>query len=272
MSRRTSEQIFHDRQAQERDRHLGRQPHGLAFADDVYLNHETWIRPAFARLGDVRGRRVLDYGCGHGMAAVVLARRGARVCAFDLSAGYLREARERARANGATVEFVQADGEQMPFADGSFELVWGNAVLHHLDTGRAGRELYRVLAPGGVAVFCEPWGENPLLNWARRRLPYPGKDRTADEQPLRQAQVQRLRAMFPRVQVRGFQLLSMLRRALGDCRLARGLSRCDDVLLARLPGLQRFCRYVVLTLHKAHRQRSWDVQHSANALAYQNDK
>src|SRR5919199_1431749 len=94
---------------------LGRTHHErerLRFDDDAYLDHETWIRPALARLGDVRGLRVLDYGCGHGMAAVVLARRGARVTAFDLSPGYLAEARRRARANGVTVDFVQGDAER----------------------------------------------------------------------------------------------------------------------------------------------------------------
>src|SRR5207248_6279307 len=133
---------------------------------------------------DVRGQRVLDYGCGHGMAAVVLARRGARVTAFDLSPGYLEEAAARARANGVVVLPVQADGERLPFADGAFDRVWGNAVLHHLDLRTAAREVFRVLRPGGFAVFCEPWGDNPLLNLARRHLPYPGKERTPDERPL----------------------------------------------------------------------------------------
>ncbi len=121
------------------------------------------------------------------MASVVLARRGGRVTAFDLSPGYLQEARRRTEANGVNVSFVRADGERLPFADASFDRVWGNAVLHHLDVTIAARELHRVLAPGGVAVFCEPWGENPLLNLARRRLPYPGKERTPDEIPLRGA-------------------------------------------------------------------------------------
>src|ERR687885_963383 len=127
-----------------------REPERLRFDDDDYLDHETWIRPAFARLGDVAGLDVLDYGCGHGMAAVVLARRGARVTALDLSPGYLAEARRRARANGVTVDFVQGDAERLPFADGGFDRVWGNAVLHHLDLRLAGAELSRVLAPGGV--------------------------------------------------------------------------------------------------------------------------
>src|SRR5207245_4492473 len=130
---------------------------------------------------------------------------GARVTAFDLSAGYLTEARRRARANGVAVDFVCADGARLPFADDSFERVWGNAVLHHLDLGRAAAELRRVLKPGGVAVFCEPWGGNPLLNWARSRLPYPGKGRTADECPLRPHDLDLLRPVFPRMEVRGFQ-------------------------------------------------------------------
>jgi SAM-dependent methyltransferase len=245
-----TEQAFHDRQARQRAATFRHQPGELCFEDAAYLNHETWIRPAFAQLGDLAGRRVLDFGCGHGMAAVVLARAGARVTAFDLSPGYLDEAGTRARANGVAVAFVQADGERLPFADDSFDRVWGNAVLHHLDPDTAGRELHRVLRPGGVAVFCEPWGENPLLNWARRRLPYPGKARTPDERPLRRAQVKRLRRIFPHVELRGFQLLSMARRVLRSRRLIAGLDWCDDLMLARVPALQRYCRYVVLTLRR----------------------
>ena len=91
-NRLAAEQAFHDRQADERSPSFP-DAAALRFADDAYLDHETWIRPAIDRLGRLDGRRVLDYGCGHGMAAVVLARRGGRVTAFDLSAGYLAEAR-----------------------------------------------------------------------------------------------------------------------------------------------------------------------------------
>jgi SAM-dependent methyltransferase len=249
MDRLAAEQTFHDRQARDRALSL-RDGDALRFADDAYLDHETWIRPALARLGDVGGLPVLDYGCGHGMAAVVLARRGARVTAFDLSPGYLTEARRRALANGETVEFLQADAERLPFADGCFARVWGNAILHHLDVRQAARELHRVLQPGGIAVFCEPWGENPLLAWARRRLPYPGKERTADEQPLRRRHLHPLREVFPSLEVEGCQLLSMARRVLRPGRLISGLEWCDARLLRLAPSLSRFCRYVVLTLRR----------------------
>lgn len=247
MHRLQTEMVFHDQQAIARACSFG-DDESLCFDDEDYLNHETWIRPAFAALGDIHGLDVLDFGCGHGMASVVLSHLGARVTAFDLSLGYLGEARRRAEANGAAITFIQADGEHLPFADGSFDRIWGNAVLHHLDMAQAAREIQRVLRPGGIAVFCEPWGENPLLSLARRWAPYPGKERTHDEAPLCGRDLRTLRRVFPDMQITGHQLLGMARRVLGPCRLTAGLSRCDAALLRRAPGLWRWCRYVVLTL------------------------
>src|SRR5947209_4180215 len=146
--RLSSEQLFHDSQARDRSRGFSRRPATLVFSDDDYLDHETWIRPAFAKLGDVNGLRVLDFGCGHGMAAIVLARSGARVTAFDLSGGYIGEGHRRALANQVDIDFLQANGEWLPFAEGTFDRIWGNAVLHHLDLDITGRELFRVLRPG----------------------------------------------------------------------------------------------------------------------------
>jgi SAM-dependent methyltransferase len=246
--RLAAEQVYHDRQAAGRAAAFRRDPAGLRFADDDYLDHETWVRPAFDKLGDLRAKRALDFGCGHGMAAVVLARRGAAVTAFDLSPGYVREAAERAEANGVAVRFAVADGEHLPFADGSFDAVWGNAVLHHLDLARAGAELRRVLSPGGVAVFCEPWGGNPFLQFARSRLPYPGKHRTSDERPLTARDLAPLREHFSGLRVEGFQLLGMVRRVWRNRRVAAALDATDARLLRWVSGLGNWCRYVVLTL------------------------
>jgi SAM-dependent methyltransferase len=242
-----SEQVFHDAQAADRAARFAELA-ALRFRDADYLDHEPWIRPAFDLIGDVAGRRVLDYGCGHGMAAVVLARRGATVSGIDLSAGYVAEAQRRAAANEVEVDFRQADAERLPFPDRSFDAIWGCAILHHLDLERAGAELRRVLRPGGVAVFCEPWGENPLVQFARRFLPYPGKHRTPDERPLRHADLAPLRDQFE-LRTRGFQLLGMARRALRrQSRSGGWLDSWDRRLLSRWPALEKWCRYVVLEL------------------------
>jgi SAM-dependent methyltransferase len=246
------EQAFHDAQAQARAEHFAQRQVELHFADTDYLDHETWVRPAWESLGSLDQMDALDYGCGHGMAAVVLARAGARVTAFDLSPGYVAEAEMRAKVNGVKVRGVVANGEQLPFASASFDRIWGHAILHHLELQQAGAELARVLRPGGRAVFCEPWGGNPLLRFARQRLPYPGKHRTADERPLESADLNLLRQSFPQLEVRGYQLLGMVRRAL-PARwrfLANPLVAADRHLLQHWRGGERWCRYMVLICEK----------------------
>jgi SAM-dependent methyltransferase len=246
--RLAAEQEFHDRQAADRAMSFRTGRADLAFPDVAFLDHETWIRPAFARLGHLGGKRALDYGCGHGMAAVVMARAGAEVCAFDLSPGYVAEASERASVNGLRMNFTVADGEALPYPDEFFDVVWGNAILHHLDLDKAGRELLRVMKPAGVAVFCEPWGGNPFLTFARRWLPYPGKARTPDECPLTDRDLTPLRAIFPEVLVEGFQLFGMLRRLWPAFRALDGV---DTTLLRMFPSLQNWCRYAVITIRKS---------------------
>lgn len=247
-TRLRNERDFHDQQAAERARVL--QSDDYVFEDATYLQHESWIAGAIESLGELRGQCVLDLGCGHGMASVVLARQGANVVACDLSLGYLREARRRADANGVATALVVCNGERLPFADGSFDRVWGNAILHHLDLRLVTRELHRILSPGGVGVFCEPWGGNRWLNWARQSLHYPGKQRTADETPFRPSDLAYIREVFPSMRVQGFQLLSMLRRAVKHRRLVNSLAWCDDWLLGALPHWQQYCRYVVVTIRK----------------------
>ena len=245
-----AEQEFHDAQAADRSTTFRESPHRLRFTDKAFLDHETWVRPAFDRLGPLHGKSVLDYGCGHGMAAVVMARAGATVSAFDLSAGYVAEADQRARANGVRVRFTVADAENLPYSDESFDAVWGNAILHHLDLHRAGAELKRVLRPGGVAVFCEPWGGNPLLGFARRALPYPGKNRTADEHPLRAADLTPLRQHFPELRIEGFQFFGMVRRVCRWSVVCRTADAVDRLTLRVCPLVRNWCRYVVLTVRK----------------------
>jgi len=249
LDRLVAERLFHDDQAAGRAETFRAEPSRYEFADGDYLDHETWLRPAFAALGDLSGKRVLDLGCGHGMAAVVLARAGAEVTACDLSPEYVREAAERADANGVSVRCLTADAEALPFADGEFDAVWGHAILHHLDPAATARELKRVLRPGGIAVFAEPWNGNPILRFARRRLPYPGKHRTRDECPLTPVHLAVLRQQFPELKSQGSQLTSMLGR-LAQRRLTT-LEAFDRLVLRVCPKLESWSRYLVVILRNA---------------------
>ena len=91
-----NERRYHDAEAASRAVTFAHEPRRLRFADSDYIRHVPWISAAVQQLGHVAGRRVLDLGCGHGMAAVILARRGAMVSACDLSPGYVAEAQQRA--------------------------------------------------------------------------------------------------------------------------------------------------------------------------------
>jgi SAM-dependent methyltransferase len=110
-------------------------------------------RPAIVALaGQVRGRRVLDAGCGAGAHAAELIARGAAVTGVDLSAGLLGIARERL---GPDVPLHRADlSEPLPLPAGGFDLVLCSLVMHYLAEWEPTlREFHRVLAPGGRVVL-----------------------------------------------------------------------------------------------------------------------
>ncbi len=203
-------------------------------------------------LGDLKGQEVLEIGCGLGELSVLLAKSGAHVTAFDLSPASVAFTRHRAEVNhvGDQIDLVAAAGEALPFADHSFALIFGKAILHHLEPESAAGELYRVLRPEGKAAFVEPMGVNPLLRFARAYLPYPNKNPRGADRPLHYREIRLWGNRFKTFHVREIQLLSMLERGLGFGRRLKALRRIDDILLRYVPYLRRYCRYVVLTMTK----------------------
>ena len=101
-----------------------------------------------ARVG--KGVRVLDVGCGLGTLAAAAAARGATVTGVDLAAGMLAEARRRHPA----IEFVLGDAEDLPFADGAFDVALGAFIVNHLPhPERAAAELQRVARTVALAMW-----------------------------------------------------------------------------------------------------------------------
>ncbi|MEA2297729.1 MAG: hypothetical protein QOF77_665 [Solirubrobacteraceae bacterium] len=101
--------------------------------------------------------RALEIGAGTGYFSLNLLQRGVigAAVATDISAGMLTTLEANARRLGLAVETAATDAEALPFADESFDLVIGHAVLHHLpDLDRAFGEFRRVLRPGGTVVFA----------------------------------------------------------------------------------------------------------------------
>jgi SAM-dependent methyltransferase len=130
--------------------------HGAFLGEVDFVWCPEGLREADARLlGDVRGRHVLELGCGAAAASRWLATQGAQVTAMDLSAGMLRHAVRAAAASGVPVPLVQADALALPFARGAFDIVCTafGAIPFVADSAAAMREVFRVLRPGGRWVF-----------------------------------------------------------------------------------------------------------------------
>lgn len=182
---------------------------GFVREDGWYAPYDYWLTLwglydlyayALALLGDLKDRAVLDCGCGPGHTSVMLAKRGAKVTAFDTSTEQLGTARKLAEANSVAVTFVCRPFEELEFADESFDLVFGAFVLHHVDLARASRQLKRILRPGGQAVFIENSALNPILMAARNKVCGRfGVPQYSDnhEHPLTQRDISILQNTFP---------------------------------------------------------------------------
>ena len=102
----------------------------------------------------IEGQRVLDLGCGDGRFSAALIGAGVTVVGVDAAAEALRRARDHA----PEAEFVQVDeGAPLPFADGSFDLVWcGETLEHVVDGAQLLGEVRRVLRPGAMLLATTP--------------------------------------------------------------------------------------------------------------------
>ncbi len=108
------------------------------------------------------GQRVLDVAAGNGNASLAAARRWCDVVSTDYVSALLDRARTRAGAEGLAIEFKQADAENLPFPDASFDAVLSTfGVMFTPNQEQAANELVRV---------CKPGGKIGLANWTPSSL------------------------------------------------------------------------------------------------------
>jgi SAM-dependent methyltransferase len=210
---------------------------------------------SFQLLGDVRGLTVLEYGCGDGENTVALAACGAgRILSLDISPDLIEIARRRLAVNGvgADVEFVVGSAHDVPLPDESVDVVFGIAILHHLDLGLAAREVRRVLRPGGRAIFQEPVRSSALMRAARKLIPYKGEDVSPFERPLTDRELEQFADGYMSFRSKSFLLpttsvLNLLPVARDH--YARWL-RWDAALLRRVPALGYYAGIRVVEIVK----------------------
>ena len=203
-------------------------------------------------LGDIAGKRVLDFGCGDGWLSVILAKRGAIVDGFDISSEAIKTAVARAKANALTdrCHFFVASGYSLPLGDNSYSHVVGQSILHHLSHKEVlARELARIVKPGGIAVFSEPFGNSLWLERLRLMVPVASQ---APEDPDEWEHQFKYKDVLDFQGFTGtateFQLLSRLDRVFPARRLVQWLNRLDGWLLSHVGFLRPYAREVMVKL------------------------
>jgi ubiquinone/menaquinone biosynthesis C-methylase UbiE len=126
------------------------------FADlDDYRYDKLHYLPRLVRFDGYAGRELLEVGCGIGTDLVRFAKGGAMVTGIDLAKTAIDLARKNFDLNGVKArELRVGNGEVLPYADASFDVVYGHGVLQYTeDAGRLVKECHRVLRRGGEAIF-----------------------------------------------------------------------------------------------------------------------
>jgi SAM-dependent methyltransferase len=111
---------------------------------------------------------VLEIGCGTGEYTRRFLRNGWHITSLDVSEAMLQHVR---RKYGDAPDYLAADAIQLPFTAGCFDVVVGNAILHHLPKTPFAPEIARVLRSGGRAIFAEPNMCNPLIYLQKNYIP-----------------------------------------------------------------------------------------------------
>jgi ubiquinone/menaquinone biosynthesis C-methylase UbiE len=207
---------------------------------------------AFYLLGDVRGKNVLDLGCGTGENVVPLIRRGAHVTAIDISPELIALAAQRLGKAGLSGKLMVGSAYETGLADESIDAIFCIALIHHLDIQAVRDEMYRILVKGGSIILSEPTRFSLLYDRLRKMLPARGNV-SDHEHPLTQEELSTFGAGFEMEHVRYFRLpiiplmdSPILARIIS----AQRIWKVDRWILQHLPKAEKYATNVTMHLRK----------------------
>ncbi len=206
--------------------------------------------------------RMLDFGCGAGEMSILLASQGFEACGFDISESNVALAEKNAAHHKVAerTTFVASVAEVLPYPDEHFDVVAGLDILHHVDIPLAMQECYRVLKPGGFAIFREPVEAlllDRIRNWRLTQVFFPQSKSlerhvTEDERKLNKTDHRILEGIFDRVEPVPFSVFARFHKFLPGSGEGpqRFLEKIDAAAVKILPPLRHFAGCIVYVLHK----------------------
>jgi len=153
-------------------------------------------------MGDIKGKRILEIGCGLGEASVYFAKQGAIVTASDISGGMLDVAARLARRHNAEISTIQVSAQNLSaIPNHTYDYIYAANLLHHVDIQTFIHEAKSKLKPGGEAFFWDPVHYNPVIQIYRKMAT---QVRTEDEHPLTRRDLANIRRSFSSCEVKFF--------------------------------------------------------------------
>jgi SAM-dependent methyltransferase len=203
------ETALHDREAAFHD----------AWASDTKLS-DILVRECFEaptamenqfilqRMGDLRGKKLLDIGAGLGESSVYFALQGANVTTVDISPQMVETALKLGVQFGVKLQGLVSGGEALNLPEAAYDIIYIANTIHHVqDRALLFVQMQRALKPGGRFFSYDPLAYNPVINVYRRMA---SEVRTPDEVPLTVADLRLAKKYFRNVGHREFWVSSLL--------------------------------------------------------------
>ena len=221
---------------------------------DRYLNPPAdtpyGLEYAFHLVGDVRGKTVLDLGCGTGENLIPLLERGARVIGMDISPDLITIAQKRLDDAHLEASLRAGDAYKTGLPDESVDAIFCMALIHHLDIELVRDEMWRILRKGGAVILGEPIRFSKGYAWVRSLLPA-HDDISEYEHPLTRKELATMTQPFRVEGTRYFRLpfVPLVFRALPS--KSDAAWRASNWILQRWAGAEHYATAVVTKLHKS---------------------
>lgn len=223
------------------------------------------------KLGDLKGKKLLDIGCGLGESSVYFAKKGAIVTASDISLEMLNLSLRLAKKHNVNIETLKCQSDKIPVEDNSYDVIYAGNILHHVNLEDTIKEIHRILrGGGGQFVSMDPLVHNPAINIYRKLAK---EVRTEDEHPIKMSELKLFKKYFNNVEYDCFWLFTNFifvkyyfidkvnpneerywKKIIKDAhdieKLYCRLEKIDNIVKKVFPFLKRYCWNIAIISYK----------------------